>query len=250
VEGFLGGTTATSLGNASFHQTDVETDHIIPEGERVGSNFYLNNNEAVAPSLIGGGRIGYWFVPEGALGADYPDWMKYFGVYTDVSYQSLNVNEHSVSVADYNDLGVFQGNFPGKFSSQGYVVTWAFMFAARYGFLPDEKVPFGRLQPWVGVGPAILFTGMRPKATVYDITGVGAVASPGWKSAVAPALVVDAGVRYMIFQHLSIDICFRYRYAQPNFNFGFTDMVGQSSRLNFSPVYNLFSGMAGVAYHF
>ena len=67
---------------------------------------------------------------------------------------------------------------------------------------------------------------------------------------VAPALVVDAGLRYMIGPKFSIDLNFRYRYAQPNFHFNFTDMNGGASRLNFSTTYNLFSGMAGIAYHF
>lgn len=259
IEGFLGGTAASNLGGSRFHQTEPPP---IPEtppppppnGQEpdgiIASNLYLNSSGAVAPALVGGGRVGIWFVPEGFLGANYPKWMKYFGFYTDVSYHQLNVNEDSISVADYNDAGVFQGNFPGKFSSRGYVVTWAFMFAARYGFLPDAKVPFGRLQPWVAVGPAILFTGMKPKATVYAGNNIGAVANPGWQSAVTPALVVDAGVRYMIFKNLSVDLCFRYRYAKPNFDFDFTDFRGGPSNLDFSPTYNLFSGMAGIAYHF
>jgi hypothetical protein len=95
--------------------------------------------------------------------------MKYFGVYTDISYQQLNVSEQGILIRDFNDAGVSQGTFPGKFSSNGCVVTWAFMFAARYGLFPDDKVPFGRLQPWIGVGPAVLFTGMRPRAAFFCV---------------------------------------------------------------------------------
>ena len=43
---------------------------------------------------------------------------------------------------------------------------------------------------------------------------------------------MDAGVRYMVNKRLSVDLFFRYRYAQPNLT------------------YNFFSGMAGIAYHF
>jgi hypothetical protein len=125
------------------------------------------------------------------------------------------------------------------------------MFAARYGLFKDDKVPFGRLQPWMGVGPAILFTGMNPRTTVYTSSGaIGGVANPGSKSTVTPALVVDAGIRYMIFKNLSVDLSFRYRYARPGFDFSFTDIHGVGSKFNFAPVYNLFSGMAGIAYHF
>lgn len=123
----------------------------------------------------------------------------------DISFQQLRVSPQSVTVSDRDDQRVFQGTFPGEFYSNGYVVTWAFMLAARYCFLPNDKVPFGRLQPWVGVGPAVMRTGMRPKATVFNPDGtLGALASPGWHCTVAPALVVDAGLRCMLLSKISL----------------------------------------------
>ena len=111
---------------------------------------------------------------------------------------------HSCAVNDFTDSGAFNGVFPGTFSSTGYVATWAFMFSGRYGFLPDAEVPFGRLQPYVGVGPAILFTAMKPQAVVYSGSTVGGYAQPGNDFAVVPALAVDAGIRYMVFPHISV----------------------------------------------
>ena len=211
----------------------------------------MGSSGHVTPAVAIGGRVGYWFVRTGALGLQYPDWMKYFGVYTDVSFNQLKVSSQSVQASDHDDTGNFVGNFPGAFYSNGYVITWAFMVAGRYGFLPNDKVPFGRLQPWVGIGPAILFTGMRPKATVFNPDGsLAAISNPGWRHTAIPALVMDAGVRYMIRPNISVDLSFRYRYAQPNYQFNFTDMNGGPSRLHFNPVYNLFSGLLGVAYHF
>ncbi len=262
VEGFIGGNAAADMGGAKFHQRELpptppevtpppQPPTPPPDNTTPDSFLNMNSSGAVSPACVIGARVGTWFVPNGALGLQYPAWMKYFGVYTDVSYNQLKVSPQSVQASDRNDGGVFQGSFTGEFYSSGYVVTWAFMAAARYGFLPNDKVPFGRLQPWVGIGPAILFTGMRPKANVFNSDGtLGAQASPGWRSTVAPALVVDAGVRYMLRPNISVDLSFRYRYAQPNFNFNFTDINGGASKLKFSPVYNLFSGMLGVAYHF
>ena len=95
------------------------------------------------------------------------------------------------------------------------------MGAGRCGLLPDDKVPSGRLQPWVAVGPAVLFPGMKPKSTVCAGDTMGGIANPQLPVA-----------------------------AQPNFHFNFTDIHSGPTNLNFRPVYTLFSGMAGVAYHF
>jgi hypothetical protein len=255
VEGFLGGTTAADMGSPSFHQKDLPPPAAAPppvivDDDGIGSFLKYQTNGATSPAVVGGVRLGINFVPTGTLGCHYPDWMKYFGFYTDFSYHKLNVSRTSCTVDDFSDGGNFNGYFPGSFSSKGYVATWAFMFSGRYGFLPDAEVPFGRLQPYIGVGPAILFTAIKPQAVVYSGNTVGAVANPSGDFVVVPALAVDAGIRYMVFPHISVDISFRYRYAQPNFKFNFTDMHGGASSLSFSPTYNLFSGMMGVAYHF
>ncbi len=148
-----------------------------------------------APKVIVGWRLGYWFVPEGALGFNYPKWMQYLGVYTDITWNQVNVNV-------------------GSLQHTGDVATWSFMAAARYGFFPDKKVPFGRLQPWVGIGVGDFVSGVA-----------------GGSSTTA-ALVLDAGLRYMLAKKFSVSVGFRYRHAEPNLT------------------YNLFSGMAGLAYHF
>ena len=258
VEGFLGGTTAADMGSPSFHQKELPPpppppeEYTPPNGGPTAPGSFLNfkTNGATTPAVVGGVRVGTWFVPTGTLGYSFPGWMKYFGFYTDFSYHKLNVTRASCPVTDFTDAGAYNGAFPGTFSSKGYVATWAFMFSGRYGFLPDNEVPFGRLQPYIGVGPAILFTAMKPQAVVYSGGGVGGYANPNEDFQVVPALAVDAGIRYMVFTNISVDISFRYRYAQPNFNFNFTDIHGGPSSLNFAPTYNLFSGMLGVAYHF
>ena len=106
----------------------------------------------------GGGKFGYWFTPQGTYAASwYQDWMRYFGFYTDVSYHALNHPNNTVNIS----------GFPFAIgNSSGYTWTWGFMLAARYGFLQDNEVPFGRLQPYVAVGPAIFFSGQD-----YNIGG-------------------------------------------------------------------------------
>jgi hypothetical protein len=160
----------------------------------VGGN---TSNVGGSPRVMGGWRLGTWFVPEGALGFKYPKWMQNFGFYTDISINQLSSNRSSLV-----------GN--------GYAATWGFMPVFRLGFIKDDEVPFGRLQPYVGVGPAIFLVRFN------NFSG----------SDVSPALMVDGGVRYMVNKKFSIDLFLRYRYARPNIS------------------YELFSGGAGLAYHF
>ena len=51
---------------------------------------------------MGGVKVGTWFVKEGFLGwSGYPDWMKYFGFYTDFSYQRLYMRKQGLSGTEY-----------------------------------------------------------------------------------------------------------------------------------------------------
>jgi hypothetical protein len=104
-------------------------------------------------------KIGTWFVKEGFLGYDYPAWAKYFGFYTDFSYHRLDFRRQTISTPP-------TGVGANTFFSEGHAATWAFMFACRCGLLPDAEVPFGRLQPYVAVGPALLFSSQTPKIRV------------------------------------------------------------------------------------
>jgi opacity protein-like surface antigen len=247
LEGYLGGVGASNLGNTIFyHQSEPPAPDTIIE-----SNVRANLGGPVSPAVIGGLKLGTWFVPTGFLGYSYPDWCRYFGFYTDFSFHRLDIRQHQVNFSAFSDAGVFEGNFPGDFKSEGTVATWSFMFAARYGFLPDSEVPFGRLQPYVAVGPAVMFSTMQPKITVFNANqNVVSAVNPGSQGSVDIALAVDAGLRYMCLKNVSIDLSFKYRYAQPSFSFNFTDIYGAPSSLSYRPTYNLFSGQLGVAYHF
>ena len=95
VEGLLGGTTAADMGSPSFHQKDLPPPPPAsappPVTPPPDSFLKFKTNGATSPAVIGGVRLGVNFVPTGTLGCNYPDWMKYFGFYTDFSYHKLNV---------------------------------------------------------------------------------------------------------------------------------------------------------------
>src|SRR5208337_973859 len=87
VEGYLGGTAAANMGqNFVVHDTGIATKVVT------SSNFNLNY-PGTTDCVLGGVKLGTWFVKEGFAGwSGYPDWCKYFGFYTDFSYQRLEMS--------------------------------------------------------------------------------------------------------------------------------------------------------------
>jgi len=240
LEAYLGANTASS-----FDKNVTVSDSV---GPLVTANLPGGPNAAV----IGGLKLGTWFVPTGFLGCSYPDWMKYFGFYTDFSFHRLDARNQQFAfrdAADGDPVGV------ADFKSEGTVATWAFMFAARYGFFPDADVPFGRLQPYVAVGPAIMFSTQQP--TISNGTPLINSFRTGSASSVDIALAVDAGLRYMCLKNVSVDLSFKYRYANPSYNYSgmvnatvLEEALSVPTHTTYSPNLNLFSFQLGVAYHF
>jgi outer membrane immunogenic protein len=72
--------------------------------------------------------------------------------------------------------------------------TTALHIVGRYGFLPDQAVPFGRLQPYVGIGPAVI--------VLYEEVD----------SAKNFGLDVMAGLRYMLTKHISAFAEYKFNY--------------------------------------
>lgn len=255
VEGYVGG----NLGdNASMSCT---TNHPLPAA--AGSAYEHHNIPGrIDPSVIGGLKLGTWFVKEGFLGFNYPDWMKYLGFYLDLSYNNLDNRRSRIHSRGVDNIPPVFGSaaIPGRcglFSSEARLFTVAFMFAARYGFFADSEVPFGRLQPYVAVGPAIACSSMKPQICSERYLAEGPAfinpytIQPGSKSEVNIALAVESGVRWMALKNVSIDVSFKYRYFEPSYTFNYIDpMYGQPVSFSLSPTYNLFSFQVGAAYHF
>jgi len=135
--------------------------------------------------------------------------------------------------------------------SSGNLVTWAFMFAGRYGFLPDSQLPFGRVEGYLAVGPALFFSDQKPTAN-FTAPVVGNIGlSPASKSEVNIGLAVETGARYYFNKSISAQVSFKYRYFSPSYDFaGTIPGTANSYRFDIKPDMHLLSGQVGVAYHF
>ncbi len=262
LEGYIGPTWSSDIGQAfSVHDVIIDPTH------KADYFHQLHYGGRTDVTVLGGAKLGTWFVPEGFAGwSGYPSWAKYFGFYTDFGYQRLYMRSQRLSGTETNVNTTSGFNYAlgsaeqftevGSISANGMVATWAFMFAARYGFFPDSEVPFGRLQPYVAVGPALMFSSMKPQLQTQTRDhggGTNLGFSGNTSSSTDIALAVDAGVRYMALKNVSLDLSFKYRYAQPRYHINGIDWGAdypQPASFTINPVYQLFSFQAGVAYHF
>lgn len=198
-------------------------------------NFDLDD-VGIRPSVIGGATIGYDFVNSGFGAYAWPDWMKYFSFAMDITYNKLTINggqavSGSIQGINFTNLTLL----PGDMKLKGYEFAWTFLFMAHYGFLPDSEVPAGRIHPYIGVGPAILWSGFE---SPFGNEGANAV---------NVALVVEPGIRWMALPNVSIDTAMRYRYAVPSYDVATVPGVGT---LNLAPTLHQFAFLVRANYHF
>jgi opacity protein-like surface antigen len=159
---------------------------------RYSDGFSLNNGLTRTPqgsatlfgnqfntSLTGGVKLGYFFhrIP-------------YLGLEVESSVNNSYVNRRSLSTSRPIQ-GASQVAVPNDFW-----INWttALHIVGRYGFLPDKEVPFGRLQPYVGIGPAFI--------VLYEEVD----------SAKNFGIDVMAGVRYMFTKHIGAFLEYKYNH--------------------------------------
>jgi opacity protein-like surface antigen len=138
----------------------------------------LRNND-FNDGLVGGLKLGYFFHS-----------IPYLGLELD-----SGANHCSVSRTRLATNRIIQGSNSVTVPNDDWVNwTTALHIVGRYGFLPDGEVPFGHLQPYVGIGPAIV--------VLYEEVD----------SAKNFGMDVMAGVRYMITKHISTFFEYKFNY--------------------------------------
>jgi len=211
------------IGGNFVSKTSVDIDVLGVTGRLNDVDFH--------PSVIGGAALGYDFINAGFGAYAYPDWMKYFSVFTDFTYNRRDIRSPGL-VSAWAFPGMLGAAAPNM-RIEGYDACWSFMLMAHYPFLPDSEVPSGRVNPYVAVGPGILFSSM-------DV-------GKGWgaASSVNIALVAEGGIRFMCLKNVSIDTAFRYRYAEPSY-----DLEVAGLEVTARPELHMFSFLVRANYHF
>lgn len=137
----------------------------------------LAHNIATDPGPAGGLKVGYFL-----------DSFPYLGFEGEGSIASNNQPRQTINISPpVNGTNV-------AVTRQQTMLIWtmAFHIVGRYGFLKDKEVPFGRLQPYVGIGPGV--------GVLYFETD----------SAKNFSLDTEAGIRYMFTKHLAAFVEYKY----------------------------------------
>jgi opacity protein-like surface antigen len=168
-----------------------------------GGGAFRNVGTQVA--VTAGGIVGYNF----CMSYRQP-WERYFGVALDFSWNQFT-----------------QGRVP----IDGNQFALAFLARGQYPLMGSEIFKYGRLVPFIMVGPAIVWSNS-------DFSNLGGDS----RTSTDVAIVAEIGLDYYIIPHLSIGPSFRYRHVfGPGYEF---------QNVNVDTNLNQFTLLARLAYHF
>jgi opacity protein-like surface antigen len=166
------------LGAAFTPSQDLRyPDGFTLNGVRGGTATLLGNN--FDTSLTGGVKLGYFF-----------HGIPYLGLEVESSVNNSYVNRQTVTTSRPIQ-GFTRATLPNDSWTNW---TTALHIVGRYGFLQDKEVPFGRLQPYAGIGPAFI--------VLYEEVD----------SAKNFGIDVMAGMRYMFTKHISTFVEYKFNY--------------------------------------
>lgn len=178
----------------------------IYAGFQIGPNFPMSSggnitffnreydagNLSFATGIMIGAQVGFDFLGDNSK---FPTWAKYFTLALDYQYNSYYLNQKTVYINYYNFTG--QADIGGAEGSQHAL---SFLALVKLPLMESQDFPQGRLFPYVGVGPSIVWTQIGDSSS----NNIG--------------VVVEPGIRFMFTPYISGDLAYRYRYCEPNFS--------------------------------
>jgi opacity protein-like surface antigen len=177
---------------------------------------YNTGNLSFATGLMLGVQVGYDFLGQSN---GLPAWTKYLTLAMDYQYNTYHMNKQTVFI-NYGSFSAYT-NIGGNSGSQNAL---SFLAIAKLPLMESEDFPQGRLFPYAGVGPSIVWTQLGDSSS----TDIG--------------IVVEPGIRFMFTPNISGDLAYRFRYCNPTFS-GFDNFKVSFNSSNSTIVFR-------VNYHF
>ena len=190
----------------------IKNEGSIPMKGRTAKNIFYQ------PGVLGGLKFGRYF-----------DSLPWFGIEGETSLSRNNIRGNQGRISP-----PLPGGPNNLFGGSDWFIDWTMQMSllARHGFLKDKEVTFGRLQPYVGIGP-----GWEVVYATHD-------------SAKNYAIEAQAGVRYMFTDNLGIfcEYKFSYQFAVEYQDLPAGKQVPATANWSFDlPHHRL---VLGVSYHF
>lgn len=201
--------------------------------ERTYENVKFDNN------FLGGLTLGYDFNDSGLGGRTWPAWMKYFSLALDSTYENMSFKHQGVKIEVKGNFDVAARHTTGITPSGTIRLIYLTpMIIGKVGFIPNAEMPFGRLQPYVGAGAGIVFS--NPEVSGLETEE---------RNKVDMSVLLESGLRYMLFRNVSLDAALRFRVIPTQFGNSY-NAYGDTAKVNLdlSPVF--FNALLRVSYHF
>jgi opacity protein-like surface antigen len=210
---------AAYAGYSLLSDTDLKASFIadLPSGTQGrGARFSTD----VDNSAIFGGKIGYWF-----------DFFPLVGAELDIYAFSPDIFSPAPQTSGSVTL-----NAPNDFDLSVTAVSINLM--GRYPFLKGPDFPRGRLQPYIGIGPALFITSIED----LDPNPANNIGS---KTLTFGGLQIIGGVKFFLLKKLSL-------FAEYKFSHFKADLSGSSTNFSLGATQNIDAShfYGGVAYHF
>lgn len=246
LEGYAGGMFGQSKISCLITQNTYGTQGL--------NALFEAHAKKLSASATGGFKCGTWFKHRNT--ENVISWLDHIGCYLDTRFNNLEYKHRicSTPVCYCTSTANASGRTDICLSTKGASITLAFLLAGRWGFLATDTIPFGRLQPYLAVGPAGFFTHQKIQLTVYPHEVDGAhltifltnpyTIAPQKKWICAPGCALDSGIRYIARKHLLFDFFFNYRFSPMRFNTHCTPQLCMKTH------YQLFSFNVGIGYEF
>ncbi len=170
------------------------------------------------PGVIGGLKFGRYF-----------DSLPWFGIEGETSLSRNNIRGNQGRISPPPP-----GGPNNLFAGSDWFIDWTMQLSlmVRHGFLKDKEVNFGRLQPYLGIGP-----GWEVVYFTHD-------------SAKNFAIEAQAGVRYMVTEKIGLycEYKFSYQFAVEYQDLPAGKQVPATASWSFDLPHHRF--VLGVSYHF